>query len=207
MQISELFYSIQGEGPQVGMPAWFVRTCGCNLNCSYCDSKYAWKNGIKMSTKQIKGKINNSCKNVIITGGEPLLQEDLLDLMKLLSDKNVYVETNGTIYKSNLIGFAKFVVSPKPQFMTDGYLKVLKKWKNHSTFKFVVNDRIDFDNALKVCEQIKKKEDVYFMPLGTKQQELVKTMKRLAKWIKEDAPFVRLTPRLQIQLYGNKRGK
>jgi len=207
MQISEIFYSVQGEGPQVGMPAWFIRTCGCNLNCDYCDSKYAWKNGTKISIKDIKKQINNGCKNVIITGGEPLLQEDLFDLMKGLINKNVYVETNGTIYKSNIIGFAKFVVSPKLQFLNPNYLKVLKKWANHATFKFVIGDRIDFDRAVRLCGELHKKDNIYFMPLGTKQEELLKTMKRLSKWIKEDAPFVRLTPRLQIELYGNKRGR
>jgi len=206
MEISEIFYSIQGEGPQVGMPAWFIRTTGCNLTCTYCDSKYAWKNGKEMNIKQINKQINNNCKNVVITGGEPFLQEDLLDLILLLGDKNIYVETNGTIYKSNLIGMGIFIVSPKPQFLDNNYLKVLQKWKNHSTFKFVINDKIDFDNALKLCLKLKKKENVYFMPQGVKAEKLNNVMKKLVEWTKEEASFARITPRLQIQLYGNKMG-
>jgi len=208
MEISEIFYSIQGEGPQVGMPAWFIRTCGCNLTCEYCDSKYAWKNGKEMHINNIKKKVcENGCKNVIITGGEPLLQEDLLPLIKSLGDRKVYVETNGTIFDSSIIGFATFIVSPKPQFLNPNYLNVLKKWSQHATFKFVIDDKIDFDRAVRLCGELHKKDDIYFMPQGTKSEDLTKTMKRMVKWIKEDAPFVKITPRLQIQLYGNKRGK
>jgi len=206
MQISEIFYSVQGEGPQVGMPAWFIRTCGCNLTCDYCDSKYAWKDGKEMHINDIKNEVcENGCKNVIITGGEPFLQEDLLPLIKSLGDRKVYVETNGTIYESNLIGRANFIVSPKPQFMDNNYLKVLKKWSQHATFKFVIEDKIDFDRAIRLCGKVRLK-DVYFMPQGTDNEHLLKVMKRLVKWVKEEAPYVRVTPRLQIQLYGNKRG-
>jgi len=206
MQISEIFYSVQGEGPQVGMPAWFIRTCGCNLTCEYCDSKYAWKDGKEMHINDIKNEVcENGCKNVIITGGEPFLQEDLLPLIKSLGDRKVYVETNGTIYESNLIGRANFIVSPKPQFMDNNYLKVLKKWSQHATFKFVIEDKIDFDRAIRLCGKVRLK-DVYFMPQGTDNEHLLKVMKRLVKWVKEEAPYVRVTPRLQIQLYGNKRG-
>ena len=207
MKINEIFYSIQGEGPQVGMPAWFIRTAECNLACEYCDSKYAWKDGKEMHINDIKKEVcNNGCKNVIITGGEPLLQEDLIALIRALGDRIIYIETNGTIYKSNLIGRAKFIVSPKPQFMDNNYLKVLKKWSIHAVFKFVIEDKIDFDRAIRLCGKLKLK-DVYFMPQGTDNEHLLKVMKRLVKWIKEEAPYVRMTPRLQIQLYGNKRGK
>ena len=206
MKINEIFYSIQGEGPQVGMPAWFIRTTGCNLSCSWCDTKYALKDGQEMSIKDIKGKINNGCKNIVITGGEPFLQEDLLDLLKSLTNKNVYIETNGTIYKSNCIGMANFIVSPKPQFLNPNYLKVLKKWSTHAVFKFVIEDRIDFDRALKICAECSKDEDIYFMPMGTTEKTLKENMIKIIKWIKKDAPYVNLTPRLHIYLYGKQRG-
>jgi len=207
MKVNEIFYSIQGEGPQVGMPAWFIRTTGCNLNCSWCDTKYALTNGEEMSIKDINSEVSqNGCKNIVITGGEPMLQEELLELIKGLKDKKIYVETNGTIYKSNLIGFATFIVSPKPQFLNPNYLNVLQRWETHADFKFVIADRIDFDNAIRLCAKIGKKDGIYFMPRGTTEEELKKVMLRLVKWIKKDAPYVNLTPRLHIHLYGQKRG-
>ena len=160
-----------------------------------------------MSIKEIKKEVcSNGCKNIVITGGEPLLQEDLLDLLKQLSNRRVYIETNGTIYKSSLIGMATFIVSPKPEFLNPNYYNVLKKWSTHGIFKFVIGDKIDFDRALKVCAEIGKKKDIYFMPKGTTDEELKKVMIHLVKWIKEDAPYVNLTPRLHIHLYGQKRG-
>jgi len=206
MKINEIFYSIQGEGPQVGMPTWFIRTTGCNLSCDFCDTKYALKKGKEMSIKDIKKETNNGCKNVVITGGEPLLQDDLLDLLKSMSDRKCYVETNGTIYKSTLIGMATFIVSPKPQFLNPNYLKVLKKWSTHGIFKFVIGDKIDFDRALRTCAEIGKKDNIYFMPKGTTDEELKKVMLHLVNWIKEKAPYVNLTPRLHIHMYGSKRG-
>ena len=144
MKISEIFLSIQGEGPQVGMLSWFVRTAGCNLDCEWCDTTYA-KTGKEMDRETIFEKIPPLvCGNVVITGGEPLLQNNkLLDLLKILPH-NIYVETNGTIYDSNIIGYGSFIVSPKLQYLNEGYLKVLKKWAGIATFKFVINNKVDF---------------------------------------------------------------
>ena len=206
MKVNEIFYSIQGEGPQVGMPAWFIRTTGCNLSCSWCDTKYALKNGKEMSFQEIKDQINNGCKNIVFTGGEPLLQEDLLALIKYLDDYNFFVETNGTIYKQELIGFAKFIVSPKLQFMNPKYLQTLQKWASHATFKFVVDSSLTCQMAVNLCKQVGKEYDIYFMPLGTEENQIKRTMLYLIDWCKEHAPNVRISPRLQISLYKNQRG-
>ena len=80
MKINEIFFSIQGEGKWTGLPNVFIRTTGCNLRCSYCDTKYAYTNGKEMIFDEILKKISNfSCKNVCITGGEPLEQEEFLE--------------------------------------------------------------------------------------------------------------------------------
>lgn len=208
MKIAEMFISVQGEGPQVGMISWFIRSSGCNLSCCYCDSKYA-KDGTEMSIESIVDKVfNSNCNNVVITGGEPFIQPDLLKLIKSLHACNIYVETNGTIYDSMLIGYAEFVVSPKPQFMNNKYMESLKLWSTHGTFKFVVGDKQEFDIALKLAKKLeldKGIKPVYFMPKGVDANTINDIMISLVEWCKEE-PCVRISPRLQIQLYGNKRG-
>lgn len=194
------------------MPAWFIRFSGCNLTCEWCDSKYA-KDGKEINIESIANSVPaNICNNVIITGGEPLLQEDLLPLLKRLGHMNIYIETNGTIYDSNLIGFAKFIVSPKPQFLNKEYMKSLRKWSGRATFKFVMGNKDEFDTAVNLCKKLNLKDwievdkPIYFMPEGTTDKKIKETMISMAEWVKEEASYVRISPRLQIYLYGNKRG-
>jgi len=205
MKVNEIFYSIQGEGPQVGMPAIFIRFSGCNLTCSWCDSKYA-KDGKEMSIKDIINSLNYDCDNIILTGGEPLIQKDILNFIQSLGDCNIYVETNGTVYDQSFIGFAKYIVSPKPEFLNTKYLMNLRKWVHHATFKFVIETKQEFEEAIHLCDVLGKFKDVYMMPKGIDDKTLKKNMIQIAEWIKEEAPFLRLSPRLQIHLYGNKRG-
>ena len=85
MLINEILYSIQGEGKWTGFPNIFIRTTGCNLRCFFCDTKYAYNNGKEMKTEEIIGYIDRfPCKYVCITGGEPLLQDETLDLVDIL---------------------------------------------------------------------------------------------------------------------------
>jgi len=205
MKVNEIFYSIQGEGPQVGMPAVFIRFSGCNLSCSWCDSKYANK-GKEMSVKDIINSLNYDCDNIVLTGGEPLIQKDIFNLITALGDCDIYVETNGTIYDQSFIGMAKYIVSPKPDFLNTKYLESLRKWAQHATFKFVVETKQEFDEAVHWCDVIGMFRDVYIMPKGADDETLKKNMIQIAGWIKEEAPFLWLSPRLQIYLYGNKRG-
>jgi len=209
LKVSEIFYSIQGEGPQIGMPAWFIRLSGCNLKCEWCDTKYTWYSKTSYDINHILSKINlDQCKNVVITGGEPLLQpKPLFELLKRLAKAKVYVESNGCFYYPYLIGFAKFIVSPKLQFLNKQYEENLAKWAIHSTFKFVIKDCKDFDDAVNLCRKLNKFEDVYFMPEGTIDGTIKHRMLWLVEKVKNKAPFVRVSPRLQIYLYGNKRGK
>jgi len=208
MKISEIFYSIQGEGPQLGLPAWFIRTSGCNLNCDFCDTLYANK-GINKSIKEIIKEINiQQTYNVIITGGEPFIQKQLPDLIHELINNSfsVFIETNGTIYNSNLIGFAKFIVSPKPQFLNTKYLASLEKWSQHAAFKFVVETKDEFDSARFLCEELCKYEDVYFMPKCKTKEEHERNLEPLVDLVKEYTPWVQVSPRLHIYLWGDKRG-
>ena len=207
MRISETFFSVQGEGPQLGMPAWFIRTSGCDLECSFCDSKYA-KDGNEMTIKDIMDKLNtNNCRNVILTGGEPLFQPEIEDLVKELTHqaKKIYIETNGTIFRPLIVGFCTFIVSPKPDFLNPRYLDVLRKWAQHATFKFVIRDRKDFDEALRLCALVNVKDNIYFMPEGVKEEDIKPKLLELVEWVKEIG-YGFVTPRLHVYLWGCKRG-
>lgn len=100
IQVAEIFYSIQGEGTWTGTPAVFVRLAGCNLSCDFCDTDYSLKR--IMSVEQIVAAVRDAalaCPMVILTGGEPLAQEESLALIDALrrDGRRVHVESNGTI--------------------------------------------------------------------------------------------------------------
>ena len=102
MKINEIFYSIQGEGKWTGLPNIFIRTSGCNLRCSFCDTTYAYDDGKEMSIDEISSQISKyPCKYICITGGEPLLQKEILNLIDFLIKRNykICIETNG--YRRN----------------------------------------------------------------------------------------------------------
>ena len=106
MKINEIFASIQGEGKYLGYPQVFIRFTGCNLRCSWCDTQYAWEEGIEMTRQQIiKAITKYDVNSVCITGGEPLMQ--IAELRELIADLKkrgyfIQLETNGTIYDQNI---------------------------------------------------------------------------------------------------------
>jgi 7-carboxy-7-deazaguanine synthase len=99
--VSELFYSIQGESTRAGLPCVFLRLCGCNLRCSYCDSQYTWdKEGRAMHIEEVAAQVANYPKALVeITGGEPLLQEAVYPLLHELirEGREVLLETGGSL--------------------------------------------------------------------------------------------------------------
>src|SRR3990167_4483643 len=102
MQVSEIFYTLQGEGTNIGKPAIFLRLAGCHLRCVWCDSKFTWnmKSGKKMSTEEVIKKLKKyPCKHLVITGGEPLIQQNALKELLQKLDKKYFVEmeTSGSL--------------------------------------------------------------------------------------------------------------
>ncbi|MCX8082958.1 MAG: 7-carboxy-7-deazaguanine synthase QueE [bacterium] len=144
--VSEIFYSIQGEGILQGLPMIFIRLAGCNLRCSFCDTKYAWGKGKKQDVRRIIKKIERyPSRWVCITGGEPLLQQ-LSPLIKILKDRKycVAIETNGTIWQDIKIDW--FTVSPKREGLKSfrcGYDERFLKVANE--FKYVITHKKDMD--------------------------------------------------------------
>ena len=114
----ELFYSLQGEGVSAGEPAVFLRLAGCNLHCSWCDTKHSWGGGLSMDVQDIASRLcSYPCRRYVLTGGEPLLQAaELEKLLALLPDEAyLEVETNGTLPPTQALAdrVQQWNISPK----------------------------------------------------------------------------------------------
>jgi organic radical activating enzyme len=151
--VTEYFFSLQGEGANVGKPAFFLRLGGCNVQCDFCDSKNSWdeNSARKMSTMEIVDLVKKStAKNVVITGGEPLLYnlDELCDaLQTLVSDVNLWLETSGTAPFSG--DFDWVCLSPKKQF-----LPLSENYKKANELKIIVGNSDDFKFAETQAKQV-----------------------------------------------------
>jgi len=185
-QVIEIFDSIEGEGIRQGLPATFIRFAGCNLCCSYCDTKYAYdaSKATQMTVDEILAKANQTYKRVTLTGGEPLLQENLELLVNALIDKHIQVniETNGSVdwvkfavknYSLNLISrsYLFFTVDYKLPSSGQGHKMLVENFKGCSpcdAIKFVVGSDDDIFTLLNVVASIyndrKDHERHYQMP-------------------------------------------
>jgi len=145
-KVSEIFYSIQGEGLNQGLPFIFIRFSGCNLRCVWCDTKYAWEGGKEMELEKIIKEVKKfKCKNICITGGEPYLQ-NLFPIFERLKKEKLFisVETNGTIWQD--IKFDWITVSPKREglkYHKKGY--DIRFRKVASEFKYIITGKDDFE--------------------------------------------------------------
>lgn len=229
LHVSEIFGpTIQGEGPSAGRLAIFLRLAGCNLSCSWCDSKYSWDKthedfrSDKMTVEQIAEKLWDLCpKNtnpiLVITGGEPMLQgEELNDLIPLIYFfPRIEVETNGTITPNWLSHFPTlfFNISPKLSNSNVPFDKRINtKFLRHfvftdrAIFKFVVQNSNDILEIEEIVNEAKIPNSlVWLIPLGISEQEISENMKNLAEIAIERG--WNISPRLHIQLWGNMKGK
>lgn len=155
--VSEIFYSLAGEGSLVGLPMIFIRLSGCNIHCQFCDQKKSWEDGKQMTWQEIYDEIVDfPCHNVCITGGEPFLQ-NLIKLTQELHDKDYFIsiETNGAIYQSIQVDLV--IISPKKEID-----KNLTLW-NDIEWKFVIENEASFEKIYN-CEI--GYEEVYLQPVN-----------------------------------------
>ena len=208
MKINEIFYSLQGEGKWSGLPNIFIRTTGCNLRCTFCDTKYAYEDGKEMSIDEILTQIGKySCKYICITGGEPLLQNEMEDLLDLLLKNNYQIlfETNGSLNIKKLLNKKSLVISldvkcPSSNMHENNYLKNISLLRKNDQLKFVIKDKDDYNYAKKIINKYKPICTVYFQALwGTNPSDL-------SKWIISDDLNVRLGLQLHKILWGERRG-
>lgn len=201
MSINEIFYSIQGESTYAGKPCVFVRLAGCDLRCSWCDTSYAFSDGHKMSIEDVLQRVDEYGSPLVeVTGGEPLLQEDVYALMDRLLEggRTVLLETGGQIDVSRVPGAVIKVMDVKCPASGESD-KV--EWANidrlgpRDQVKFVIQDRADYEFARETLTRHaldRRCAAVLFSPVHG-----VLNPRDLSEWILED----RLAVRLQIQLH------
>lgn len=239
----EIFYSIQGEGKSLGRPSVFVRTSLCNLHCVWCDTDYTWnwegtrfphvndaKPGYEKFNKDeyiahlptedvVRSIAAEDCKNIVLTGGEPLLQQDeLVNVMQQLravdNDYWFETETNGTILPLEDFDLLVDQYNVSPKLANSGNPQKLREKKRpydffassaKAFFKFVVAEPADLDEVLLLIETYNiANEKVFLMPEGTSPERL----RQKQQWVIETCKKYgfNYTDRLHIQIYGNKRG-
>ena len=199
MKTCEIFYSMQGEGKWMGLPNIFIRTTGCNLRCSYCDTKYAYSQGIEKTIKEILSEITKySCKHICITGGEPLLQKkEILEITNILLEKNykILIETNGSIGISDFKNKKNLIISmdikcPSSQMHEKMLFTNISLLEKKDQIKLILKNKKDYEYAKKIIHTYKPKCDIYFQPVWNKKIDL-------AKWMLKD----NLNVKLGVQLH------
>lgn len=226
LKVSEIFASIQGEGPNLGKPAAFLRIALCNLTCEWCDTKYTWdwknydynKEVREMSVEQVELELLKfRGKHLVLTGGEPMLQQkELIPLLKSLKEHEFYVEmeTNGTIEPVDdmLVLIDQWNVSPKLE-NSGNELSAREKpecyrFFNHlpnACFKYVVKNPQDFEEVWRLAEKYQIANDkIILMPEAATREQLAERSGWLSE-LSRQAGY-RFSTRLQIALWGSKRG-
>ncbi len=210
MKVCEIFTSIQGETSYTGIPCTFIRLAGCNLRCSYCDTKYAYEEGIELTENEIINEVTLIGVNLVeITGGEPLLQKGTFHLIERLISEGykVLIETNGTLSIKNVDSRATIILdikTPGSGMWEDMDLSNFDYIKPADEVKFVITDRTDYEWSKNMIYKydLKSRCNVLFSPVfGALAPE------SLIKWMLEDRLDVRLNLQMHKYIYGSdKRG-
>ena len=201
LTINEIFYSIQGESTYAGRPCVFVRLTGCDLRCTWCDTTYSFTEGRKMSVEDVVEEVRRYGSPLVeVTGGEPLLQQDVYPLMELLLEtgRTVLLETGGQVDISRVPGAVVKVMDVKCPGSGESHRN---EWANidrlglRDQVKFVIKDRADYEYARGTLTQhalARRCAAVLFSPVHG-----VMHPKELSEWILED----KLPVRLQLQIH------
>ena len=208
--INEIFYSIQGETSRSGIPTTFVRLTGCPLRCSYCDTKYAFKDGIKKGFDEVLLEINqNKTKYITITGGEPLAQKNILLFMKELCDLkySVSIETSNAYTIEEIDSRVSIILDIKTPASNEADKNIVENY-NHlkpiDEIKFVICNLSDFNwskDYIKKYNLISKCQ-IIFSP---SYEEM--PLSELADLILRDGLNVRLQAQLHKTIWGPVDGK
>jgi 7-carboxy-7-deazaguanine synthase len=222
LKIAEIFYSLQGEGSLIGMPSLFIRVSGCNLRCSWCDTPYtSWNpEGRELSVDQILEESEAyQASHAVVTGGEPMIAPEIVLLTQRLRERGMHItiESAGTAVQP--VACDLMSISPKLSNSTPGapwsgqherlraqpaVLAQLMASYDYQ-LKFVIEKPEDLDEARALVAQLKApREKVILMPEGIERDVLRERGLWLAEIAKKEG--YRFSPRLHVELWGNRRG-
>jgi len=196
LRIAEIFPSVQGEGLRQGEPTLFIRLSGCNLRCSFCDTKYAWEKGKGYTQDKVLEKIKElhrrfSVRWVCLTGGEPLLQ-DIGPLVKRLKKEGfkIQLETNASLYSSLPVDW--YSISPKPEkyFFQPQYRKKAKE------VKLVVTRDLSLKLIKKLRKKFPERTPILLQPQSNKRWSMKLGMKLLSQALRAGLNNVKLSIQL-----------
>jgi 7-carboxy-7-deazaguanine synthase len=204
--VCETFISIQGETTWSGWPCFFIRLAGCNLRCRYCDTKYAWRGGRARPILELAaGFAAAKTPLAEITGGEPLLQENVYDLLKLLLRRRkgkILLETNGACDTARVPDGVITILDikcPGSGFANTVHWKNIPRLKTNDEVKFVICSRKDYEWARRVTEKHRlaaRCKAVNFSPAAGFLKP-----RTLASWIARDGLPVRFNLQLHRQIW------
>jgi 7-carboxy-7-deazaguanine synthase len=226
VKISEIFYSIQGEGVLVGMPSVFIRTSGCNLRCTWCDTPYtSWQpEGQEMSLAQVAAAVADFCAaHVVVTGGEPMIAPEICSLTQSLRSAGLHItiETAGTIYapvECDLMSISPKLANSTPRERDGGRWaaqhdrlryqpEVLRRLTREYThqLKFVVTSPDDLIEIESIRDAVNAERGrIILMAEGIDRD----TLRERGLWLAEICKTAgyRFSPRLHVELWGDRRG-
>ncbi|HYW43980.1 MAG TPA: 7-carboxy-7-deazaguanine synthase QueE [Bryobacteraceae bacterium] len=222
MKIAELFYSLQGEGSLVGVPSVFIRTSGCNLRCGWCDTPYtSWTpEGTEFTLREILDEVGaHPARHVVVTGGEPMIQPEIIPLTERLRARGLHItiETAGTVFQPvacDLMSISPKLANSAPEGpwraqherlrIQPEVLRQLMERYDYQ-LKFVIEKPQDLEEVRALVEALGAgRNRVILMPEGTDREALRGRAAWLAEICKEEG--FRFSPRLHVELWGNRRG-
>lgn len=222
MFIAEIFHSLQGEGALIGVPSVFIRTSGCNLRCSWCDTPYtSWQpEGRQLSLDRIVQRVAAyPARHVVVTGGEPMISPEIALLTGRLRDRGLHItiETAGTVFAPvtcDLMSISPKLANSTPEGSWSAQHErlrfqpaILRRLIEGFDYqlKFVVAEPTDLEEIHRMLEQLPAdRAKVILMPEGTETSILRERGAWLAETAKREG--FRFSPRLHIELWGNRRG-
>ena len=206
MKICEMFRSIQGEGKLIGVPTYFIRSIGCNLDCAWCDTKYSFDGGTEMSIDEIVDSARDEM-HICLTGGEPMIQREFPELLDRLLEagKHVTIETNGSISIKDLPDSENILVSmdikcPSSKMTERMDWNNLALLKPKDQLKFVLANEGDYDFAIDIVRRYKPDTEVIFSPVGGMDA------RPIAERVVESGLNIRVLLQLHKIIWGDKKG-
>lgn len=206
MRICEIFKSIQGEGLTMGVPTVFVRTVGCNLRCIWCDTQYSMDGGEEMTLQEIMDRVGD-CRTVCVTGGEPMLQSEMPELLGMLlaAGKMVVLETNGSVDLSDVPDDPRMLISMDMKCPSSGMtdrmlLSNLDHLSEKDQIKFVIEGQEDLDFAIGFLREYDVKANAIFGPVGGTDR-----LEWLVDAVLESCVEARVLPQLHKIIWGDRR--